>query len=403
VSVGPPCRPLRMERGRCPGAAVEIAVGIAIAMLSSCQERTKAAEDRPPTPVRAVPVKMFTPQSGERYSASLAPAQELTLSFRVGGMVESVDRLQPGDSVAPGAVLATLRPLDYDLQIQQAKAQLESARRNIEVARSALAETEAVYSKADAAWKRASALYESRALTAPDFEAAKAQRDATAAQVSSTRSQIEGATAQESSATAALSSAELAKTDSALISPWAARLIKRSIEVGSLVSPGQPAFLLADISSVKVVFGVADSSLAGLKRSERIAVAVESVPGRFSGVVTSIAAAADPATRLFLIEATVPNAAGNLRPGMIATVYLRSSGPEEPVALVPLSSIIRAKGEAPGFCVMVVRANQVGSRTVKLGATYGDQIVVTGLDPGEMVVASGASLLAEGEHVEVIQ
>ncbi len=384
------------------------AFGISVAILSSCQQRTKAAEDRPPTPVHAVPVKMFTPQSGERYTASLAPAQQLTLSFRVGGLVESVDPLQAGDPVQMGTVLATLRPLDYDLQIRQAKAQLESARRNIEVARSALTEAEAASTKADATWKRASALYESRALTAPDFEAAKAQRDATAAQVSSARSQIEAVTSQESNAAATVSSAELAKTDSVLIAPWTASLLKRSIEVGSLVSPGQPAFMLADISSVKAVFGVPDSSLAGLKRSDRIAVAIESVPGAFSGVITSIAAAADPATRLFLIEATVPNPGGSLRPGMIATVNLassgvRSSGRAEQVALVPLSSIIRGKGDVSGFSVMVIRANQVSSQTVKLGATYDDQIAVTGLQAGELVVASGASLLAEGERVEVIQ
>ncbi len=181
-----------------------IAIGIALAMLSSCQQKTKAAEDQSPTPVHAVQVKLFTPRPAERYSASLTPAQQLTLSFRVGGLVESVDPLQAGDPVPAGAVLATLRPLDYDLQIRQAKAQLESSRRNIEVARSALAEAEAALTKADAAWKRATALYESRALTAPDFEAAKAQRDAAAAQVNSARSQIEAATAQESSAAAAL-------------------------------------------------------------------------------------------------------------------------------------------------------------------------------------------------------
>jgi multidrug efflux pump subunit AcrA (membrane-fusion protein) len=120
-------------------------------------------------------------------------------------------------------------------------------------------------------------------------------------------------------------------------------------------------------------------------------------------VVTSIAAAADPATRLFLIEATVPNPGGSLRPGMIATVNLRSSGRAEQVALVPLSAIIRGKGDAPGFSVMIVRANQAHSQAVKLGTTYDDQIAVTGLQPGELVVVSGASLLAEGERVEVIQ
>src|SRR5579862_521246 len=75
---------LRSTLKRAPRHA---ALAILAVLLSSCQQRTKAAEDRAPTPVHAVPVKLFTPQSGERYSASLTPAQQLTLSFRVAGFV----------------------------------------------------------------------------------------------------------------------------------------------------------------------------------------------------------------------------------------------------------------------------------------------------------------------------
>ena len=380
-------------------------------LLASCQRSVNAnAENAAKTavPVHAVPVRMFTPQSGERYSASLTPVREITLSFRVAGFVESIyggesRRLESGDLIQKGTILAALRPKDYEIQIQQAKGQLDAARKNVEVAGGQIAEAGAAYTKADAAWKRASTLYEARALTAPDFEAAKAQRDIASAQVTSAHSAVEAASAQEQAAAAALSSVELAKDDTVLTAPYTARLLQRSIETGALVSPGQPAFTLADTSAVKAVFGVPDSSVIGLKRSGSVPLSVEAIPTQFSGTITSIAAAADPATRLFLIEATVPNPSGVLRPGMIATVYLRSSGPSQPVAVVPLSAIVRSKEEAGGFSVMVVRMNRVRSQAVSLAATYGDQIAVTGVQLGELVVSSGASLLFEGELVEVIQ
>ena len=388
-----------------------LALSTLAVLLSSCQPSVNANVEKAAksaVPVHAVPVRLFTPQSGERYSASLTPARELTLSFRVAGFVESIyggesHRLETGDLVPKGTILAVLRPKDYEIQIQQAKGQLESARKNIEVARAQVAEAEAAFTKADAAWKRADILYQARALTAPDWEAAKAQLDIAKAQVASAHSQVEVASAQENTAAAALSSTELAKADTVLTAPYTARLLKRDIEVGSLVSPGQPAFILADTELVKAVFGVPDSSVIGLKRSGHVPLTVEAIPHQFSGTITSIAAAADPATRLFLIEATVPNPGGTLRPGMIATVYLRSSGAAQPVAVVPLSAIVRSKEEAGGFSLMVVRMNHVRYQAVTLAATYGDQIAVSGVQPGELVVSSGASLLSEGELVEVIQ
>ncbi|MEO8026537.1 MAG: efflux RND transporter periplasmic adaptor subunit, partial [Bryobacteraceae bacterium] len=312
-------------------------------------------------------------------------------------------RLEPGELIPKGTILAVLRPKDYEIQIHQARGQLDAARKNIEVARQQVAEAEAGVAKADAAWKRASALFESRALTAPDFEAAKAQRDIAAAQLSAARLRVEAEIAQERAAAAVLSSADLAKADTVLTAPYTARLLQRSVEVGSLVAPGQPAFTLADTTAVRAVFGVPDSSVTVLKRSDRLSFSVESIQRRVTGAITSIAAAADPATRLFAIEATIPNPDGNLRPGMIATVSLRQTGNVAPVAVVPLSAIVRSKDEASVFSLMVVRMNRVRSQAVTLGATYGDQIGVTGVQPGELVIVSGASLLSEGALVEVIR
>jgi len=219
--------------------------------LTACKPGSDAAAERPPTPVRAVPVRMFTPQSGERYSASLTPARQLTLSFRVPGFIQFIydggqgRRLEAGDPISAGTVLAVLRAKDYEIQVEQAKAQLETARRNIDVARSTLTEAEASLTRAESAWKRADSLYQNRALTSPDWEAARAQRDIAAAQVTAARSQVEAATGQQNAAASALSTAELAKTDSVLTAPWSGRLLQRSVDFPSATDsadgPSRPA------------------------------------------------------------------------------------------------------------------------------------------------------------------
>ena len=62
-----------------------------------------------------------------------------------------------------------------------------------------------------------------------------------------------------------------------------------------------------------------------------------------------------------------------------------------------------AKGETAGFSVMVVRQDRARSQAVTLGSTYADQIAVSGMQPGELVISAGASLIAEGERVEGIR
>src|SRR5579863_1874306 len=127
-----------------PGIKTRVAVAAIALSLSACQVPSPqaAAETRPPAPVHAVPVRLFTPQSGERYSASLGPDRQITLSFRVAGFVQSIygsedgaagRRLEPGELIPKGTVLAVLRAKDYEIQIQQAKGQLDAARRNIEI------------------------------------------------------------------------------------------------------------------------------------------------------------------------------------------------------------------------------------------------------------------------------
>lgn len=366
------------------------------------------ASGRAPVPVRAVKVRLYTPQTGQSYSASLTPVQQVTLAFRASGIVEFVSsaggrRLEAGDLVVKGSVLARLRAQDSEIALSEARGEVEAARQAVATAIAQVSEADAMEAKASSTWTRANTLYEARALTAPDWEAARAQRDVATAQAAEARSRLAAAKAQETRALAGLSSAELAAVDSSLIAPITGRVIQRSLEVGSLISAGQPAFVIADTARLKAAFGIPDGSLAALKNGQHVSFSAEAVPERFTGTISSISAAADPSTRLFLVEAMVTNARDVLRPGMIATVFLHAPTTAQAVTVVPLSAIIRSKSENDGFSVVMIRNGHAVSSSVTLAATYGDLIAVSGVQTGELVVVSGASLLTEGEAVEVIQ
>lgn len=376
-------------------------------VLVSCSRTDQKLEKRP-TPVRIAPVEMLKPQTGERYSASLLPERQVTLAFKVNGFVESIRQsrgrnIDIGDIAPQGAVLARVRLKDYELQVDQATGQLNQARQSEQTAKAQLAQAEAAAAKAALDFERATALLADKAMTKSEYDSAKAQFDSTRAQVEAARSQVQAYTAMIGTTQATLGTANLGLHDTALVAPFSAALVQRSVEIGSLVAPGAAAFTLADISSVKAAFGVPDLVLAGLKLGNKLNIFVEAMPDRrFEGTITNIAAVADASTRLFQVQISIPNPQTTLRPGMIATLALATPAKGEAEPVVPLSAIVRPKENQTGFAVVVVEGKQARRRQVVLGATYGDRIAVNGLLPGDRVVTSGAPLIADGEAVEVI-
>jgi membrane fusion protein (multidrug efflux system) len=172
-----------------------------------------------------------------------------------------------------------------------------------------------------------------------------------------------------------------------------------------LAGPSQVAYTLADISTVKAAFGVPDTVVVQLKPGKRIAIAVEALPGReLTGTVTAVASVADTETRLFQVEITIANPHLPLKPGMIASLMLSETGAAQPaVPVVPVSAVIRDRENPADFSVIVVENKIAKARRVSLGPTFGDVLAVTsGVRSGELVVRAGATLVANGEMVEVI-
>ncbi len=385
------------------------AIVIPFLLLAACHREGPKFE-KPVTPVRVTSVDLYQPKGGGRYSASIMPGRQVNLSFRVSGLVTQIHRigsrgLEPGDIVSGGTVLAQVREEDYRNTTAQAQSQLEAARESQKSARAQLAQAEACHVKAEADFLRAKTLIESHSLTRPEFDAAKAQFDVTAAQVDAARAQIESAAAQIRTAEAGIASARLNQGDTTLIAPFTASVVQRNIEIGTLAGPSMVAYTLADINTVKAAFGVPDTVAVQLKAGKSIGITVEALPGReFHGAVTAVAAVADPETRLFQVEISMPNPSLALKPGMIASLTLSDSGSAPAaVPVVPVAAVVRDHDNPADFMVMVVENKVAQARKVSLGPTFGDVLAVTsGVKPGELVIRAGASMVASGQTVEVI-
>ena len=354
--------------------------------LVACNEAK--SEPKALLPVRLATVETITVGNGVRYSADIAPYTQVDLAFKSNGYVDSVLQVKStrrlrnvdqGDWVKKGTVLAVVHQQDYLDKLEQAKAQLARA--------------QAEYDKAKLAFDRTSALYASQSATKPDYDSATAQRDTTAASVEAAKAQI--------------SEAQVALTYCSLEAPFDGWIVKRSVDVGSLVGPATNGFTIADTRSVKAEFGVPDLAISRVRVGQLLAVTTDALPGEFSGHVTNISPAADPKSRVYSVSVTIENPRNLLKAGMIATIALGNEKLPHPVTAVPLAAVVRDPNEQNAFAVLVADATgdtaTVRLRRVGVGDAYGNMIEITsGLSRGEKVVASGATLIKNGDQVRII-
>jgi RND family efflux transporter MFP subunit len=393
-------RPTGARVKRLAGALAFVLASAAVAMLSGCRSGSAQAEPEP-RPVRVEPVRPAPADPAVRYSANVVPQTQVPLAFKVSGYIAEIlqrpgtDRrlrdVQQGDVVTEGTVLARVSQADYAARVEQARAGIAGA--------------EAALTKARADFDRASRLFDVQSLTKPDLDAARAARDSAESRLASAR------------ADATL--AEIALRDCELKMPLRGVVLERRIERGALVSAGAVAFSVGNMRTVKALFGVPDVIAPLMKLGAPIPIRTDAIPNRdFPGRITAVSPAADPQSRVFSIEVSVPNQDLALRPGMVATVEVRhvsalstTGAAPSPAPAIPLAAVVKqAQGSTDnraGYAVFVVEdaggKTIARSRTITLGDVSGNTVAVTsGLHVGERVIVSGATLVHDGDQVRIM-
>ena len=368
------------------GPALTAVLFVMTAATNGCQQPTQVAANSP-TPVRLVDVTLYSSSEDLRYSASVLPFAQASLSFKSAGYVTEIKQVMgadgrrrdigPGDYVSRGAVLAQIRHQDLKNQLDQATATLSAAQaQNVEATKD---------------YERAKTLYASESLTKPDFDRAQAKFDSTLAAVDQAKASVH--------------QAQLALQDADLTAPFSGYIISRNIELGNLAAPGTSAFSIADTSAVKIGFGVPDYAVRRLRPGQQFSIHLQDDPKEYNGRVTSIAASADEKNRVFAVEVTVPNPKASLKPGMIASLSLTGVH-NAPVPAVPLSAVVADPGSSGRYAVFVAK-EQGGKwvahlRDVALGETHESDVAVDGVNPGEKVVIVGAAGLKDGDSIQVL-
>lgn len=392
--------------------AVLAAVGLFL--LGGCGRGSSDVNAAAPTPVQTAEIEAVPVGTETHYSATVEPDSTVGMAFKVDGYVDSLlqiggRNLQAGDFVPRGAVLARIRKSDYQAGLDASRAQALQAAEGLKVAMWQLSQVEAIHTRAALDAERAAALYQEKALTKPDFDAARAQLDSTRAQVEAARKNVEVqrnllelAKAQERSST-------ITFEDTSLVAPMAAVVLEKLVEPGTLAGRGMPAFVLGDLSTVRMALAVPDTVVMRLKLGDSLKVDVDALPdSSLSGRIREIAAAADPATRLYRVEVAIPNSAHKLKAGMMGKVSVPGAQPEVMLPAVPAPALVRAPSDPNAAAVFVVESESGKSvariRTIRLGQFVGSRVtVLAGLKEGERVVTGGRQNLVDGAVIRITE
>lgn len=376
--------------------AVVTTLSLALAMgalfLSGCENQQ--AYEKPLKPVRVLTLQKRSATSGVRYSANIEPYSQINLAFQVSGYIKSILQkkgadgrmrdLQQGDVVAEDTVLAVVEPKQYKQKVNQAQAQLASAQAQLKKARQD--------------FTRAKNLWATQSITKPDYDSANEE-------LGVAQAQVKGAQAQ-------LKEAKIELEHCYLKAPARGVILSRNIEVGNLVGAGTLGFVISDVSSVKAVFGVPGVMLGTLKLGAPLAIVTESIPStKFKGKITAVSPAANTQVRVFEVELTIPNPKNQLKPGMIASLEMASQAAQTAsapaVMMVPIEAVVRSKNNPKGYALYVVQSKGQTTvakiRDVSLGEVSGNMIAVTGgVEPGDRIIVTGASMVEDNEKVRII-
>jgi RND family efflux transporter MFP subunit len=345
-----------------------VATSIA-AILCGCSQKPPS---EPLRAVRTVEIRYDNTQETDRYFGSVQARYEVDQAFRVGGKVVG-RKVDVGQKVRQGDVIAVLDDTDYKLAVEAAQQQL------------AAAEAQARQAQSDR--QRLSALKIDGSVSPSDDE--KAQSNA----------QTTHATAEAETTKLELARNRLAYTTLHASQDGVVTSVK--FEVGQVVAEGQPIVSIAKEVEPEIVVNVPEDQLSIFKASRYKATLTSAPDQPFDVVLRELSPQAASTTRTFRarLKPATPRA---LPLGASARLIVERPLGETPAAAIPAASITQNKGQPAVWVVR--RAGSEPAATVDLiGVSVrgyrNDEVLVSGPPAGELVVTAGVQKMAPGLRV----
>lgn len=337
-----------------------------LATLGACHHQTDAAEA--PTPLRAVRVALVTSGPAEApivATGLLATRDEVQLGFKTGGVVRRID-VRAGDKVHDGDVLAQIELAEVD---------------------AGLAQAQAAYDKAMRDQARGKKLFDDDVMT---------------------REQLDDLGTAAAVARAQLDAAQYNRGHAQIVAPGDGVVLRRLVEPGETVAPGQPVLVISQSGSGHVLkLGLADRDVVRVGIGDRADVRFDAYPQRhFTATVIQIGHGADPRNGTFPVELEIAGdgdkSTDNLPSGLVGTATITVRGDGSTRSYLPLGALV--EGSQHSMTIFTLRGTVAQQQHVAIAFVADDRAALEQpLPAGTRVITDGASYLADGEAVRVVE
>jgi RND family efflux transporter MFP subunit len=354
------------------------AAALALAALALFAGISSAADDKKQPPKPALTVTAGQPQQTRlpiKLSANgtITAWQDAVIGAEANGLRLTEVRVNVGDVVRKGQVLATFAADTAQAEVAQARANLMEAEANA----------------ADAAnnAERARTLSQTGALSTQ--------------QINQYLTTDKTAKAKAEAARATLNSQQLREKYTRVLAPDNGVISARTATVGAVVGAGTELFRMIRQGRLEWRAEVTSADL-GRITAGTLATVTAASGAQLKGRVRMIAPTVDPQTRNALVYVDLPASPGNSMPakaGMFARGEFELGS--TPALTVPQQSVVVRDGFDYVFALGA--DNRTAQLKVQTGRRVGDQVeVLSGLKADARIAVQGAGFLNDGDLVKVV-
>lgn len=310
-----------------------------------------------PVPVEVAAVSEGSVSAYTSSSANLVAENEVKVLSEVEGRVLTL-RVEEGDWVKNGQVLATLVRDDQAIAFKKAQLQETNAR---------------------AAFDRATELVERELISREEFD----------------KLSIDYEIAQQE-----LAEAEWALKKTTIIAPFSGRITARMTQLGQHVRPGDELFQVTDFDPLVARIYLPERDVLGLEEGQDVQIRLDAATEvYFAGRIRQISPVVDTSTGTVKVTVEATEPPEQVRPGSFVTVNIVRVTHSDAL-LLPREAVLRELQKAH---VYVAEDDVAEKRAVTLGLEEGELIeVLSGVAAGDRVIVTGQGGLKDGSAVKIL-
>jgi RND family efflux transporter MFP subunit len=358
-----------------------------------------------PRSAAVVPVSRGNLASSLTVAGQFQPYQEVDLHAKVSGYIRWI-KVDIGDRVRQGEVLAALEIPELQDQLQGAQAEVRHSQSEITRAESEVVSAQSNYSALHADYSRlAEASKQKPGLIAEqELDDARAKDQQAAAQINVAKASLDAMQQQLGISRADSHRVQTLTNYEQIISPFNGVVTMRYADTGSLIQAGTssntqsaPVVRVAQSDLLRLRMPVPESDVPYIHEGGTVQVKVNATGRTFTGKIVRFSRALDTNTRTMLTEIDVPNADLSLSPGMYAetTIQLQQT---DNTLILPAQAVVQNGDQY--YVLVVGPTHHVEKRNVTTGIQTSNRMQITGgLQAGEQVIASGQTNYQAGEIV----